>query len=108
MHVKVVWPSQLRVFCLIASFPTLKRNGPRSKIRNRILAPSKSHSETSEHQPLTVLPHFQLSNFPHTLYSQHLKLGMSESCPPSSPPLMMSSASSSQPITSLLSSSPPA
>ncbi|GMN48227.1 hypothetical protein TIFTF001_017396 [Ficus carica] len=54
----VVWPSQLRVFCLIASFP-------------------------------------------HTPYSQHLKLGMSES------PLMMSSASSLQPTTSLLSSSPP-
>ncbi|GMN54594.1 hypothetical protein TIFTF001_023728 [Ficus carica] len=50
---------------------------------------------------------FPISNFPHTPYSQHLKLRMSESDVPSSPPLIMSSASSSQATTSLLSSSPP-
>ncbi|GMN31830.1 hypothetical protein TIFTF001_049722 [Ficus carica] len=50
---------------------------------------------------------FPISNFPHTPYSQHLKLRMSESDVPSSPPLIMPSASSSQATTSLLSSSPP-
>ncbi|GMN53234.1 hypothetical protein TIFTF001_022375 [Ficus carica] len=50
---------------------------------------------------------FPISNFPHTPYSQHLKLRMSESDVPSLPPLIMPSASSSQATTSLLSSSPP-
>ncbi|GMN59347.1 hypothetical protein TIFTF001_028440 [Ficus carica] len=44
-----------------------------------ILAPSKSHSETSECQPVTVLPHFQLSSYSlqPTLEAQDVGVGCS-------------------------------